>query len=115
MDYSDCHKLNEEFLKKFPLEKLKDMTLEQYTNLNRSNSFCYWMEFKTRILGSVGGSNSYKFGIYRYSQKPKDNSSILYDEKYTWWAYLGNTASEAFEKVKKAIMMSCLICLILWN
>lgn len=106
MDYSDCHKLNEEFLKKFPLEKLKDMTLEQYTNLNRSNSFCYWMEFKTRILGSVGGSNSYKFGIYRYSQKPKDNSSILYDEKYTWWAYLGNTASEAFEKVKKAIIIA---------
>lgn len=106
MDYSDCHKLNEEFLKKFPLEKLKDMTLEQYTNLNRSNSFCYWMEFKTRILGSVGGSNSYKFGIYRYSQKPKDNSSILYDDKYTWWAYLGNTASEAFEKVKKAIIIA---------
>lgn len=106
MDYSDCHKLNEEFLKKFPLEKLKDMTLEQYTNLNRSDSFCYWIEFKTKILGSVGGSNSYKFGIYQYDKKPKDNSSILYDEKYTWWAYLGNTASEAFEKIKKAIIIA---------
>ncbi len=106
MDYSEHHKLNEEFLKKFPLEKLKDMTLEQYTNLNRSDSFCYWMEFKTKILGSVGGSNSYKFGIFRYNQKPKDSSSILYDDKYTWWAYLGNTASEAFEKVKKAIVIA---------
>lgn len=106
MDYSEQHKLNEEFLKLFPLEKLKDMTLEQYTNLNRSDSFCYWIEFKTKILGSVGGSNSYKFGIYRYNQKPKDNNNCLYDEKYTWWAFLGKTASEAFDKVKKAVIVA---------
>lgn len=104
MDYKEQHELNEEFLKRFPLEKLKDMTLDQYTNLNRSDSFCYWLEFKSKILGSVGGSNSYKFGIYRYNQKPKDNTNCLYDDKYTWWAFLGETASEAFEKVKKAVI-----------
>ena len=104
MDYKEHHELNEEFLKMFPLEKLKDMTIEQYTNLNKSDSFCYWLEFKSKILGSVGGSNSYKFGIYRYNQKPKDNSNCLYDDKYTWWAFLGKTASEAFEKVKKAVV-----------
>ena len=106
MDYKEQHELNKEFLQVFPIEKLKEMTLEQYTNLNRSDSFCYWLEFKTRILGSVGGSNSYKFGIYRYNQKPKDNSNCLYDDKYTWWASLGNTASEAFEKVKKAVIVA---------
>jgi 5-methylcytosine-specific restriction endonuclease McrBC GTP-binding regulatory subunit McrB len=106
MDYKEHHELNKEFLKMFPLEKLKDMTIEQYTNLNKSDSFCYWLEFKSKILGSVGGSNSYKFGIYRYNQKPKDNTSCLYDDKYTWWAFLGNTASEAFEKVKKAVILA---------
>lgn len=106
MDYKEQHKLNQEFLERFPLEKLNDMTLEQYTNLNKSDSFCYWLEFKTKILGSVGGSNSYKFGIYRYDQKPKDNSNCHYDDKYTWWAHLGNTASEAFEKVKKAVIVA---------
>ena len=104
MDYKEHHELNEEFIKMFPLEKLKDMTIEQYTNLNKSDSFCYWLEFKSKILGSVGGSNSYKFGIYRYNQKPKDNSNCLYDDKYTWWAFLGETASETFEKVKKAVI-----------
>ena len=104
MDYKEQHELNEEFLKRFPLEKLKDMTLDQYTNLNRSDSFCYWLEFKSKILGSVNGSNSYKFGIFRYNQKPKDNNNCLYDDKYTWWAFLGETASEAFEKVKKAVI-----------
>lgn len=106
MDYSEEHELNKDFLQVFPIEKLKEMTLEQYTNLNRSDSFCYWLEFKTKILGSVGGSNSYKFGIYRYNQKPKDNSNCLYDDKYTWWASLGKTASEAFEKVKKAVIVA---------
>lgn len=106
MDYKEHHELNEEFLKMFPLEKLKDMTIEQYTNLNKSDSFCYWLEFKSKILGSVGGSNSYKFGIYRYNQKPKENSNCLYDDKYTWWAFLGKTASEAFEKVKKAVIVA---------
>ena len=30
MDYKEHHELNEEFLKAFPLEKLKDMTIELY-------------------------------------------------------------------------------------
>ena len=29
MDYKEHHKLNQEFLERFPLEKLKDMTIEQ--------------------------------------------------------------------------------------
>lgn len=65
MDYKEHHKLNQEFLERFPLEKLKDMTLEEYTNLNRSDSFCYWLEIKTRILGSISGNSSFKFGIYQ--------------------------------------------------
>ena len=35
MDYKEQHALNKEFLEKFPLEKLKEMTLEQYTNLDK--------------------------------------------------------------------------------
>lgn len=105
MDYKEYHRLNEEFLKLFPLEKLKDMTLEQYTNLNRMDSFCYWVEFKLGILGSVSGNTSYKFGIYQYNQKPKGNKgSILYDDKYTWYSSLGATANEAFDNVKRAVI-----------
>lgn len=54
------------FQEKFPLETLKDMPLEKYTNLNKDDSFCYWLESKTRDLGSIAGGSSYKFGIYKY-------------------------------------------------
>ena len=105
MNYTEQHKINEEFLKQFPLEKLKDMTLEQYTNLNRSDSFCYWIESKTEILGSVWGANAFKFGIYRYNKKPKDSmTNILFDDKYAWYSSLGSTSNEAFMKVREAVV-----------
>ena len=35
-------KLLKDFLHTFPLDSLQGMTLEQYTNLNKDDSFCYW-------------------------------------------------------------------------
>ena len=46
-------KLLEDFLHTFPLNTLQGMTLEQYTNLNKDNSFCYWLESRTYELGSI--------------------------------------------------------------
>ena len=34
-------KILNEFLETFPIAKLQDMTLKQYTNLKRNDSFCY--------------------------------------------------------------------------
>ena len=104
MDSTEIKGLNEAFLKAFPLETLKDMTLEQYTNLNKSDSFCYWIEFKAQALGGIGGSSSYKFGIYRCKAEPKDTINHRYDGRYSWNAKLGETANEAFAKVKDAIV-----------
>ena len=46
----DRRKLWNDFLSAFPLETLSDMPLEKYTNLNRSDSFCYWVESRTYAL-----------------------------------------------------------------
>lgn len=104
MDYKEHHRLNQEFLERFPLEKLKDMTIEQYTNLNRSDSFCYWLEIKTRILGSISGNSSFKFGIYQYNTRPNDDRARMSDGKYAWNSSFGKTARKAFENVKKAVV-----------
>lgn len=92
------------FLEEFPLVELRSMTLEKYTNLNRNNSFCYWLEVKTAGLGSIWGGSSYKFGIYRYNVTPKRNDgSYLYDNEYAWLAKYGKSRDEAFEKIKNII------------
>lgn len=105
MKIDNPHQLNEEFLKEFPLDRLKDMPLEEYTN-NTKNSFSYWVEFGTVILGSVGGGSAYKFSIFRYQQVPKITEKIknrVYDDKYAWYKVLGSTANEAYEKVRTAV------------
>ena len=79
-------KLLEDFLHTFPLNSLQGMTLEQYTNLNKDDSFCYCLEFHTYELGSIGGGASSKFGIYKYQNKPTAKANrITYDSKYAWY------------------------------
>ena len=104
------HKLYEDFLKEFPLESLKDMPLERYTNLNKSDSFCYWLEFRTLELGSIKGGDSGKFGIYRYNKLPKNIGVVDVDDAYAWYnRYKVSTREMAYnivlgfvEKIAKA-------------
>lgn len=100
----DKHKLYQEFQEAFPLEKLGEMTLEQYTNLNRSDSFCYWLESKTDCFGSIGGDSAYIFGVFHRDIEHEDNPSFLHDENYTWRASLASDRDSAFERIKTAII-----------
>lgn len=81
------------------------MPLEDYTNLNKENSFCYWLESRTSDLGSIWGGSSYKFGIYRYKNKPSaTDNRILCDDQYAWYAKYGKaTAQEAYKLVLEAV------------
>ena len=98
-------KLYEDFLKEFPLESLKDMTLEKYTNLNREDSFCYWIESKTYKLGSIWGGSSYKFGIYQYAKKPNNPTIIVSDDKYAWYKWYNvETRDEAYKLTLSSIV-----------
>lgn len=101
----DRRTLYNEFLFQFPLEKIRDMKLDEYTNLDRENSFCYWLESKTVELGSIWGGSSYKFGIYRYEKRPDNPSVVVSDEEYAWYKkYNASNRDEAFEIVLKAIV-----------
>jgi hypothetical protein len=55
--------LREDFLQHFPIESLEEMTLNQYT-IGKPDSFCYWLEFQTKDLGSIRGGSSAKFGVW---------------------------------------------------
>ena len=101
----DRRTLYNQFLQQFPIENLEAMTLEEYTNLDKDNSFCYWLESKTYDLGSIWGGSAYKFGIFKFDKTPKqDNSKYAHDEKYSWSSRLGSTSKEAFNNVRNAIV-----------
>lgn len=98
------YKLKNDFLETFPIETLRVLSLEQYTDLKRENSFCYWLESRTYDLGSIWGGSSYKFGIYRHAKVPTD-SRVVSDDEYTWYkSFNAGTRDEAFSIVRNAIV-----------
>ncbi|NBW28688.1 MAG: endonuclease, partial [Flavobacteriaceae bacterium] len=99
------YKLKESFLKEWPLSRIENMTLEEYTNLEKT-SFCYWLEAITSHVGSIWGGSAYKFGIY----KRRDTSTTITvdnritDGEYAWFHKYGTTRDEAFQTVKQIII-----------
>jgi 5-methylcytosine-specific restriction enzyme B len=72
--------LREAFVQQFPKEQLRSLTKEQYSlGHNQSKqSFCYWLEWKTRTLGSVSGGSVAKWGLWW----DKDSSDWKYNRVF---------------------------------
>jgi hypothetical protein len=102
----NLHKLKQDFLEYWTLEKLQNMTLEEYTDIKRENSFCYWLEHITRDLGSIVGGSSYKFGIYKMGETSKTESATnrTNDGEYAWHIKYGKTKELAFQTIKNIII-----------
>jgi len=61
----DLRQLREEFVSRFPKEGLADMTLEEYAvGTGANDSFSYWLEYKTKKLGGIGGGSATKTGVW---------------------------------------------------
>lgn len=51
------------FVKRWPIEKLKSLTVEEYADTSTKDCFIYWLERK-KIMAGIGGGSAAKFGIY---------------------------------------------------
>jgi 5-methylcytosine-specific restriction protein B len=98
------------FVQRWPLEKLNELTLEQYTQVlgakGDGDSFTYWLEAKTAEIGSIWGGSSFKFGIYQRSNTDAkaNTQGRIFGEKYAWYEKYGATAEAAFAAVKKEVL-----------
>jgi hypothetical protein len=95
-----------EFKNVWPLSRVKIMTLDEYTNVGKKDTFTYWIESRLDKLGSIWGGSSFKFGIYSRNDKGiKENvSGRMYSEKYGWLNKYGASEAEAFKNVKLQII-----------
>ena len=94
-----------EFQEMWPIEKLKTMTLEEYTNLEK-NSFTYWIERETREVGGSGVGSSFSFRIYRRSNKSTvyTRENRMTDGDYCWFTELGDKPEIVFPKVRDLVI-----------
>lgn len=98
-------KMLAQFLKLWPLDRVRKMTLEEYSNVGDKNTFCYWLEFEAECLGRIGGRPSNKFGIWKRKKNTEIGSkSIINDDQYAWYEKYGNNAEDAFKVVRGHIV-----------
>lgn len=96
----------DQFLQRFPLEKVESMRLEQYSQVGSKECFTWWLESGLDSLGSIWGSTAFKFGIYarKNTEKEYKNKRYKSNDQYAWLAKYGDTADEAFGNVKNLII-----------
>lgn len=105
-----------EFQEKWPLERVRKMSLEEYTG-NKKNEFTYWLEHWTKnktefghIGGPAGGLANLKSGIcFCGGKEYKTKKQVCYskDKNYVWLKRIydkDNDPQKAFEVIKKKII-----------
>ena len=87
----------DEFLKTWPVEKVRRMSLREYTNAGAKDTFTYWLEAKLGDYGSIWGGSAFKFGVFsRADTKPKESDSKRsYNDDYGWYTRDGGSPEEA--------------------
>lgn len=102
----DKQQLWDDFLVRWPIEKLKNLTLAEYVSVNDKDTFTYWLESKTKPLGSIQGNTSIKFGIYKRDEgaEPKPQAHITHGEEYSWQNRYGANEQDAFDHVLEMIV-----------
>lgn len=94
-----------DFLDRWTVENITNMSLSQYVSVGDKDTFCQWLETKTKRLGSIKGINSSKFGIYKRSDKTKKIKNLINDNEYSWQRYYSDSnRADAFKNVKKEIL-----------
>ena len=94
----------ERFLARWPVAKLRALTLPEYATYGSKDCFIYWLE--QIAPGGIGGGSAFKFGVFaRDPSLDKASDDIYsYDDQYGWYTSLGTTAAEAFAKVKASLL-----------
>lgn len=106
-DFREQYALWDEFLEVWPATGLATMTLDEYTQAESKDSFTYWIEQRLKELGGIGGGSAFKFGVFSRSKNTEEKENgkgLSYSDTHGWCSSLGETAEEAFEKVRRYVV-----------
>ena len=97
-----AEKQRQEAVELFPLDKWPEMPLTRYAlgQGNNKESFCWWMEFGTPVVGSMRGGSARKHLIYRQRDGNWYFDKQTYSNENEAWQALRAGFVEAFGKAK---------------
>lgn len=87
-----------QFLRSYPLNQLKNITLDEYVIGKGTASFCACVEAKTKAWANIQGATANKFGIYFGKTKSDSTMQYRFTQKF------GKTKKEALDGVKEALL-----------
>ena len=88
-----------EILKRFPLKRWPQMRLEDYAlgQPEVEDTYCYWLEFKSQWVGSIGGGSARKLIIYKRKDREGWFFPRLFSNEREAWDRLRSEFLQAFE------------------
>jgi hypothetical protein len=110
MKAGNRHELLAQFLAKWPLDRVRPLTLEEYAlgGSRYKETFCHWVETITASLGNISGisgGGSFKFGIFlRNTAKQYNSNKYLSDDLYAWERKFGEERISAFNQIKRNVI-----------
>ncbi|WP_426473863.1 hypothetical protein [Chryseobacterium balustinum] len=104
MTINELDAIHEQFLYRWPIERLRTLSIEEYVGIGNKDTFCQWLETKTLMLGSIKGMTSIKFGIYERNNSAKKPMNYMNDDKYSWLRSYGDDRIMAFNKIRSDIL-----------
>lgn len=104
MTINELKELLDSFLDRWTIENVQNLTLQEYVGLRNKDTFCQWVETKTRMLGSIKGMTSIKFGIYERKDPTKRPKNYKNDNQYSWLQRYGDDRKTTFENTKRNII-----------
>jgi hypothetical protein len=104
MTIDELKELLDGFLDRWTIDNVSNLTLQEYVGLGNRDTFCQWVETKTRLLGSIKGLTSIKFGIYERKDPAKKPKNYKNDDEFSWLQGYGDDRKSAFENTKRDII-----------
>jgi len=105
MTTDEAKELLDSFLERWTIENIEKLTIHEYVGLGNKDTFCQWVETKTRMLGSIKGlPGSIKFGIYERRNPGKKPKNYKNDDNYSWLKGYGEDRETAFKKTQQDIL-----------
>ncbi|QQO35378.1 DUF3883 domain-containing protein [Bradyrhizobium diazoefficiens] len=85
------------FLRAFPIDRLKNLTLDGYVMGKGTPSFCTYVEAKTKPWANILGATAMKFGIYFGKAKPDTTMKYRFHKRFS-------SKEQAFTAVKMNLL-----------
>lgn len=101
----------DKFLETWPIKRLEQMTLEEYSTIGDKNCFSKFVEFKTKAIATISGGSNFTTGIYNQSVSgnKQTDKTRFYVGEYAWLSKYGKDAGQAFKKIK-GLMVQIAVC-----